>query len=70
MILLVIFLSAFKLPIEVNGSFSRSAKLLAKDGVMDDSFGVSVSIYGTTAMIGAQFDDDKATDAGIVNLPT
>jgi hypothetical protein len=39
--------------------------MLAADGAAYDSFGVSVSIYDTIAMIGAYKDDDKATDAGI-----
>ncbi len=45
--------------------WSRQSKILAADGAGGDSFGVVVSIYVTTAMIGAHCDDDKATDAGI-----
>jgi hypothetical protein len=54
-----------KLPISVNGAFSRSAKLLASDGALSDQFGSSVSIYGANAIIGAFNDDDKTLDAGI-----
>jgi hypothetical protein len=45
--------------------WSRQSKLLAKDGIASDKFGSGVSIYGTTAMSGANGDDDKATDAGM-----
>ncbi len=44
--------------------WSRQSKILAADGAASDIFGGSVSIYGTTAVIGAHGDDDKATDAG------
>ncbi len=44
--------------------WSRQSKILAKDGVADDQFGTSVSVYGTIAMMGAYSDDDKSTDAG------
>ena len=62
-----------------NGSFSGSAyiyslvggvweetKLLASDGASDDDFGKSVSISsdGTTALIGANGDDDNGTFSG------
>ena len=45
-------------------SYSRLAKLIAKDGAGIDYFGVSVSLYTSSALIGAQGDDDKASDAG------
>jgi hypothetical protein len=63
---LLILTSILKLPISVNGAFSRSAKLIAADGGVNDQFGNSVSIYGANAIIGAVSDDDKATDAGIL----
>ncbi len=50
----------------VGNIWSRQSKILAADGAASDLFGFSVSIYGTTAMIGAFGDDDKATDAGIL----
>jgi hypothetical protein len=50
----------------VGNIWSRQSKLLAADGAASDIFGVLVSIYDTTAMIGASGDDDKATDAGIL----
>jgi hypothetical protein len=62
----MIIICTYKIPVGVNGAFSRSSKLLAADKVASDYFGTSVSIYGTTAMIGAFADDDKAIDAGIL----
>jgi hypothetical protein len=50
----------------VGNIWSRQSKLLAKDGAGGDYFGVRVSIYDTTSMIGAYCDDDKAVDAGII----
>jgi hypothetical protein len=61
----MIIICTYKIPVGVNGAFSRSSKLLAKDGAAYDIFG-HVSIYDTTAMIGAHGDDDKAGDAGIL----
>ena len=50
----------------VGNIWSQQSKFLAADGAANDSFGFSVSLYGTTAMIGANGDDDKTTDAGIL----
>jgi hypothetical protein len=50
----------------VGNLWSRQSKILAADGAAEDHFGISVSVYGTIAMIGPYFDDDKATDAGII----
>jgi hypothetical protein len=62
-----------------NGSFSGSAyvyelvggvweetKILASDGASDDNFGIRVSISsdGTTAIVGANGDDDNGTSSG------
>jgi hypothetical protein len=59
-----------------NGSTSGSAyvfdvttglqltKLLPTDGAMDDVFGVSVAIRGTTALVGSVFDDDNGPLSG------
>ena len=43
---------------------STVQKLLAGDGVSDDRFGLSVSVSGNTAVIGAEEDDDNGTDSG------
>ena len=47
-------------------SWSQQSKLTASDGAASDNFGSSVSISsdGTTALIGAYFDDDKGADSG------
>ncbi len=46
------------------GVWSQQAKLLPSDGASDDDFGISVSISGHTAVIGAWGDDDKGIVAG------
>jgi len=51
------------------GVWTQSTKLHASDPAADDYFGVSVSIDGDTAMIGASSDDDNAvTDSGSVYI--
>lgn len=64
----------------VNGSLSGSAylfdtatgqqlfKILASDGDVNDQFGRTVSISGTTAIIGAVGDDDNGENAGAAYL--
>ncbi len=44
------------------------AKLLPNDGAADDFFGASVAISGTTAIVGALYDDDNGTDSGSAYL--
>jgi len=43
-------------------------KLFADDGGPNDNFGVSVAISGTTAIVGANLDDDGGLDAGAAYL--
>ncbi|HEX9713604.1 MAG TPA: FG-GAP repeat protein [Actinomycetota bacterium] len=45
-------------------TWTQQAKLTAADGAANDVFGVSVSVDGDTALIGAYFDDDHGTDSG------
>jgi hypothetical protein len=45
-------------------SWSEQAKLLASDGAADDYFGLSVSISGDYAVVGADQDDDNGTESG------
>jgi FG-GAP repeat protein len=45
-------------------SWVQQAKLTASDGGANDNFGISVALSGNTAVIGAIFDDDVASDAG------
>jgi hypothetical protein len=42
----------------------EQVKLLASDGADNDKFGISVSVSGDYAVVGAYFDDDKGTNSG------
>ena len=44
-----------------NGVWSEQQKLTASDGAASDYFGISVSIDGDTAVIGAYDDDNGST---------
>ena len=44
------------------------AKLLASDGAQEDWFGISVSISGDLALIGAELDDDNGKNSGSAYL--
>lgn len=44
------------------------AKLLASDGAIQDEFGYSVGISGSTAIVGARKDDDNGTSSGAAYL--
>ena len=45
-------------------SWIEEAKLLPSDVAAGDQFGLSVSISGDYAVVGAQYDDDNGTNAG------
>jgi hypothetical protein len=49
---------------QMESSWSRQGKILAADWTASDLFGTSVSLYTSSALIGAWKDDDKASDAG------
>lgn len=51
-------------------TWNQYQKLNASDGATGDNFGVSVSISGDTALIGAPMDDDKGADSGSVYVFT
>ena len=54
-----------------DGTFTQQAKLHANDAAASDKFGVSVSLYGDTALIGARHDDDNGvSDSGSVYIFT
>ncbi|MDJ1498094.1 malectin domain-containing carbohydrate-binding protein [Cytophagaceae bacterium DM2B3-1] len=53
-----------------NGSWQQVAKFTASDGTADDSFGSSVVIEGSTAIIGAIEDNSYQGSAYIYNLTT
>ena len=46
------------------GPLTESAKLLAKDGGVQDYFGRSVAVSGSTVVVGAWQDDDNGDDSG------
>ncbi len=53
-------------------SWSEQAKLTASDGATSDNFGVSVSVSGETAVVGAHGDDDNGSWSGsayVFDLP-
>ena len=45
-------------------TWTQQQKILASDGLPDDTFGSSVSLFKDTAIIGANNDDDKGEDSG------
>ncbi|MCH2139316.1 MAG: FG-GAP repeat protein, partial [Phycisphaerales bacterium] len=47
-----------------NGTWSQQDKLTALDAAADDQFGLSVSIAGDHAVVGAWKDDDNGSDSG------
>ena len=44
--------------------WEQIAKLAPTDITAGDNFGLSVSVSGSTAIVGARFDDDNGTDSG------
>jgi len=46
------------------GVWTQQAKLLASDGATGDHFGISVSLSGDTALIGAYLDGDNGPESG------
>ncbi len=56
--------SAYVFVRDSSGGWNQQAKLVADDGNVGDVFGVSVSISGDTAVIGAQGDDDNGSNSG------
>ena len=51
-------------------TWTEQAKLYANDPASSDYFGISVSLYGNTALIGASGDDDKGSGSGKVYVFT
>jgi surface protein len=49
-------------------TWTEQAKLYANDPASSDYFGISVSLYGNTALIGASGDEDKGSDSGKVYM--
>jgi len=48
----------------VGTTWSQVVKLLPQDGATNDEFGISVSLFGNTALIGADRDDDTGSSSG------
>ena len=51
---------------KTSGDDGFETKITASDGLNNDYFGVSVALDGTTLVVGAYGDDDKAGDSGSV----
>ncbi len=49
---------------DTGSGWTQEAKLVAADGAAGDCFGYSVSISNGTAIVGAHYDDDNATNSG------
>jgi hypothetical protein len=65
-IILLYICSGFVYYYTLTGSYwSRQSKIFAKDGANSDHFGSSLSIYNSSAFIGAYGDADKGYDAGM-----
>ena len=45
-------------------NWKQQVKLIAGDGAAGDTFGYAVSVYGTTAVVGAPKDDDTGSNSG------
>ena len=48
----------------IGGTWTLEKKLTASDGAAEDFFGVSVSISGDVAIVGAYWDDDNGNSSG------
>ena len=48
----------------INGSWQQIIKLIPKDGIQEDFFGMSVGISGNTVLVGAYGDDDNGSRSG------
>ena len=56
--------SAYVFEKNSTGHWTQKEKLLASDSAADDYFGISVSVYNNTAVIGAYRDDDNGLESG------
>jgi hypothetical protein len=45
-------------------NWGEAEKIIASDGASNDHFGISVSLSGNSALIGARFDDDNGSNSG------
>lgn len=51
-----------------SGAWSQDARLVAPDGVQDDSFGASVAIFGDTAIVGAPQAEGNDYQSGVAYI--
>ncbi len=56
--------SAYVFERDAMGNWKEVDKLTASDAAADDLFGISVSISGDRAIVGALFHDDNGSDSG------
>jgi hypothetical protein len=56
--------SAYVFECSAAGTWSQTAKLHASDGDANDGFGVSASLFGDRAVLGASGDEENGDDAG------
>jgi len=56
--------SAYVFVLDATGVWTQQGKLTASDAAASDWFGISVSISGDTAVIGADYDDDGGSNSG------
>ncbi len=52
----------------IGSYWSHQSKILAKDGTSSNRFGSSVSIYDNNAFIGADRDNDKGSNSGMLYI--
>lgn len=62
--------AAYIFNLDVNGSWKQQAKLIASDGVSNDGFGYSVSLFGETAIIGASSAQGNRINSGAAYIYT
>lgn len=53
---------------DITGKWNKSAKLKASDGKAGDSFGCSVSVSGTSTIVGAYGNDENGSSSGSAYL--
>lgn len=57
-------MAPFSHSIWADQAFSNEVKITASDGAAEDRFGVSVSLFENTAIVGALGDDDNGSFSG------
>ena len=60
--------SAYVFEKNATGAWPQAAKLVADDAAADDYFGFSVSVSGSTIVVGARYDDDTADVSGSASV--